>query len=98
MQRGDPLRFEQSVFTKCKGGTLYVLNKARIQRNAKGGTLYVLNTVRLKFNEMQRGDPLRFEQSPYLAKFSEMQRGDPLRFEQSPDKIQRNAKGGPFTF
>ena len=82
MQRGDPLRFEQSPYSAKR----------------KGGTLYVLNTVRLKFNEMQRGDPLRFEQSPYLAKFSEMQRGDPLRFEQSPDKIQRNAKGGPFTF
>ena len=66
MQRGDPLRFEQSPYSAKR----------------KGGTLYVLNTAHIKFGEMQRGDPLRFEQNPYSMKFSELQRGDPLRFEQ----------------
>ena len=81
-------------WTACKGGTLYVLNEQNNLRKYKGGTLYVLNKSSIKFSEMQRGDPLRFDQSPYSVKckggtlyvlnksrikVSEMQRGDPLR-------------------
>ena len=90
-------QFSKNVFwqwTACKGGTLYVLNEQSFLRKCKGGTLYVLNKSSIKFSEMQRGDPLRFDQSPYSVKckggtlyvlnksrikVSEMQRGDPLR-------------------
>ena len=66
----------------------------KIQRNAKGGP-FTIWAKSIKNSSKCKGGTLCVLNKVRIQRIQ--QRGDPLRFWTNPDKIQRNAKGGPFT-